>query len=167
VSRRRALPARILGVAVLLLIGLAPHARGESWGGITPGETTRQALRASYGPPTRERVLVEEGRTVAEWTYAGQQAPRGIERVVVSFGLVRPGGFDPEVVRAVTLYPKPRIFSTQAITNGWGKPDGVATEEATGRPALQWASRGLLIVLDKGGNWAEMMLFAPKPPAQP
>lgn len=153
---------------VLGLVALARPAAPESWGGVTPGETTRRELEALHGRPTRERVVVEDGRTVPEWTYVADRAPRGLERMVVSFGFMRPAGFTPDVVRSVTLYPKPRVFSLQAIANAWGTPDAVATEEATGRPAFRYDARGLFIVLDRTGAWAEMMLFAPRQgPARP
>jgi hypothetical protein len=150
-----------------LLLLAAGAAGAASWGGIVPGETTRRQVEAQYGRPTRERQMVEEGRTVPEWTYDGDRAPKGLERMVVSFGFIRPQGFTPEVVRAITLYPNPRVFSVQAITNGWGVPDGVGTEEATGRPALRYGAQGLVVVLDRTGAWAEMLLFAPAPPKTP
>jgi len=134
----------------------------ESWGGLTPGETTRAGVETLFGRPSRERPLVEEGRTVPEWTYAAERAPQGLERMVVSFGLLVGGRFAPDVVRAVTLYPKPRIFSLHVITNGWGPPDAIGTEEATGRPSFHYRTRGLLVILDRTGSWAEIMLFGPR-----
>ena len=137
----------------------------ESWGGLTPGETMRAGVEALYGRPSRERLLVEEGQTVAEWTFAGDHAPRGLERMVISFGLMAGGRFVRDVVRAVTLYPKPRVFPLQAILGGWASPDAIGTEEATGRPTFHYRSRGLFIILDKTGSWAEFLLFGPRQPA--
>lgn len=148
--------------AVLVGVGLAGAA---TWGGIVPGQTTGREVQAQYGRPTRERTMVEEGRTVPEWTYAGDRAPRGLDRMVISFGFIRPQGFSPDVVRAVTIYPRPRVFSAQAIGAAWGVPDVYATEEATGRPALRYDAKGLFIILDKSGEWAELLLFAPERPA--
>jgi hypothetical protein len=136
----------------------------ESWGGVTPGETTRAGVETLFGRASRERALVEEGRTVPEWTYAAERAPQGLERMVVSFGLLGGGRFTPDVVRSVALYPKPRVFSLRAITNGWGPPDAIGTEEATGRPSFHYRTRGLLIILDRTGAWAEFMLFGPIQP---
>lgn len=163
-SRRRR--GAVRGLAPLLLaVLLAGPAGAASWGAITPGETSRKDVEARYGRPTRERVLVEEGRTVPEWTYAGERAPRGLDRMVISFGFIRPQGFTPDVVRAITLYPKPRVFTVEAIANGWGTPDAVATEDQTGRSALRYDRLGLLIIMDRTASWAEMLLFAPAQPA--
>jgi hypothetical protein len=82
--------------------------------------------------------------------------------MVLSFGLMVTGRFVPDVVRAVTLYPKPRVFALPAISSGWGSPDAIGTEEATGRPSFHYRTRGLLIILDKTGSWAELMLFGPR-----
>jgi hypothetical protein len=157
-------PWRGLGGLVLaaaVAVQAAVPLGAEVWGGLTPGVSTRRDVEALYGKPSRERAVVEEGRTVPEWTYAGERAPVGIERVVVSFGLLRAGVFAPDVVRAITVYPRPHVFSLRAITNGWGTPDAIGTEEATGRPSFHYRARGLLIVLDRTGSWAELMLFAP------
>jgi hypothetical protein len=108
---------------------------------------------------------VEEGRTVAEWTYAGERAPRGLERMVVSYGFVSGGRFAPDVVRSVALYPRAHVFSLLSISNGWGPPEAVGTEEATGRPSFHYHTQGLLIIFDKTGGWAEFMLFGPRQPA--
>ena len=146
-------------------LGAAGELRAESWGGLTPGETLRGGVERLYGKPSRERPLVEEGRTVAEWTYAGDRAPRGLERMVINYGLGSGAAFNPDVVRAIVLYPKPRIFSLRSISEGWGPPDAVGTEEATGRPSFHYRTRGLFIILDKTGSWAEFLLFGPRQPA--
>ncbi len=160
VWRRRPAP---LGLVVALgMLAVTGDVRAETWGGLTPGETTRAGVETLFGRPSRERLLVEEGRTVSEWTYAAERAPRGMDRMAISFGYMVGGRFAPDVVRSVTLYPHPRVFSLRTITNGWGAPDAIGTEEATGRPSFQYRTRGLLIILDKAGNWAELMLFAPR-----
>ena len=152
-----------LGLALVLgAFALASPAGAESWGGITPGETTRAALERAFGRPSRERTMVEEGRTVNEWTFAGDRAPQGMERMVISFGYLVGGRFMPDIVRAVTLHPKPHVFNFRAIMNGWGSPDAIGTEEATGRPSFHYRNLGLLIILDKTGEWAELMLFGPR-----
>ncbi|HEX2502128.1 MAG TPA: hypothetical protein VHO73_11795 [Methylomirabilota bacterium] len=162
--RRRAGRALVWALAAWVLAG-AGEAGAESWGGLTPGETTRAGVEAVYGRPTRERSLVEEGRTVAEWTYIAERAPRGFERMVVSYGVMSEGRFVPDVVRSVALYPKPHVFSLRSISNGWGPPEAVGTEEATGRPSFHYRTQGLLIIFDKTGEWAEFMLFGPRLPA--
>jgi hypothetical protein len=157
----------VTALALALVAGALAGGRGvgaESWGDLTPGETRRAGVEALYGRPSRERSFVEEGQTVAEWTYAGERAPRGLERMIVAFGLMAGGRFVPDVVRSVALYPKPRIFSLRAISNGWGPPEAVGTEEASGRPSFHYRTRGLLIIFDKTGAWAEFMLFGPRQP---
>ena len=154
-----------VGIAMLLaVLGWTGPAAAESWGGITPGRTTRKEVEALYGRPTRERTVTEEGRTSPEWTYVGDRTPRGLERMVVTFGLLGPRGFVPDLVRGLILSPKPRVFSRRAIVNGWGEPDGVAKFEQTGRLAFRYSAKGLLIVLDPTGSWAESLTFAPEKP---
>jgi hypothetical protein len=143
-------------------LALASTAGAESWGGLTPGQSGRADVERLFGRPSRERTLVEEGRTVSEWTYAAERAPQGMERMVISFGFLVKERFAPDVVRAVALYPKPRVFTFRAITNGWGMPEAIGTEEATGRPSFHYRNEGLLIILDKTGSWAELMLFGPR-----
>jgi hypothetical protein len=48
------------------------------------------------------------------------------------------------------------------VADGWGKPDAIGTDEQTGRPAFRYDAKGLLVILDKTGAWAEMMMFAPE-----
>ena len=149
-----------LGLACLLLAAGAP-ALAASWGGVTPGETLRRDVEARYGAPTRTQNVTEEGRTSVEWTYAGERAPQGMERMVVSYGLLRGTTFVPDVVRSLTLYPKPGVFRVQAISAGWGRPEGIGTDQQTGRSALRFDAQGLFVILDKTGQWAETMVFAP------
>jgi len=160
-ARRRA--RQTIGfLVVVATVAAAGRLGAESWGGLTPGETKQAGVEAIHGKASRERPLVEEGRTVAEWTYAGDRAPRGLERMVVTFGLMVDGRFAPDIVRSVTLYPKPHVFSLAAISNGWGKPDAIGTEESTGRPSFHYRSQGLFIILDKTGSWAELLLLSPR-----
>ena len=158
---------RLLVWLVLTWAGLggATPARADGWGGITPGATTRREVEGRYGRPTRERAVTEGGRTGTEWTYAGDRAPQGLDRLVVGFGLLRGGRFEADVVRGLALHAKPRVFTVQAITNGWGTPDAIGTDQATGRPAFRYDAKGLLIILDQTGEWAEDLLFAPQRPA--
>jgi hypothetical protein len=157
--RRRALGLVVLGALLLASVG---DVGAESWGGMTPGETNRAGVERLYGRPSRERSMVEEGRTVTEWTYAGERAPQGLERMVISFGLDAGGRFSPDLIRALTLYPKPHVFSFRSVSSGWGPPDAVGTEESTGRPSFHYRTLGLLIIFDKTGSWAEFLLFGPK-----
>ena len=152
---------RVAGV-LALGFGLAAAAAAATWGGITPGETTRREVEARYGRPSRERSVTEGSYTGAEWTYTGDRAPRGLDRMVVGFGLIGPRGFAPDVVRALTLYAKPRVFTVPAITAGWGPADAMGIDQATGRQALRYDAKGMLVLLDPKAEWAEILLFAPE-----
>jgi len=150
--------------SALVLLAWAVLAGAAGWGGITPGQTLRREVEARYGKPSRERTVAEEGRSTAEWTYTGDQAPRGIDRMVVNFGLLKGGLFQPDVVRSLTLHTRRGVFPMKMIADGWGKPDAIGTDEQTGRPAFRYDAKGLLVILDKTGAWAEMMVFAPERP---
>lgn len=153
---------RWLGAA-LIPLAVVDVASASGWGGITPGETMQRDVEARYGRPTRERRVTEGGLTGSEWAYFEGRAPQGLDRMVVAFGLLRRGRFVPDVVRSLTLYPKPQIFSVVAITEGWGKPDIIGTEDRTGRPVFRYDAKAIMIVLDRTGEWAEVMVFAPEP----
>lgn len=162
---RRGAALTRLAAAIGLTLGALGNpirpAAADSWGGIVPGESTLRDVQARFGSPTRERSVVDEGRTAAEWTYFGDRAPAGLERMVVSFGLLGPAGFVPDVVRGLVIYPKPRVFSLGDITAGWGTPDAVGSDEQTGQVALRYDRRGVLVILDRTETWAEVILFAP------
>jgi hypothetical protein len=149
-----------IGVTCLLLAAGVP-AEAANWGGITPGESLRRDVEARYGAPSRTQTVTEEGRTSVEWTYAGDRAPKGLERMVVSFGLLRGTAFVPDVVRSLTLFPKPGVFRVPSLSAGWGKPEAIGSDERTGRSAFRYDSQGLLVILDRTGQWAETMVFAP------
>ena len=150
-----------LALSLTLLAGRG-NVGAETWGGITPGATMRAEVERLYGRPSRERTMVDEGRTVAEWTYAEDRAPRGLLRMVVNYGLMSGDRFVPDVVRSVTLFPKAQVFSLTTIASGWGEPDAIGTEESSGRPSFHYRTRGLLIVFDKTGSWAEILVFGPR-----
>ena len=158
---------RTWGGLLCLVMLLAPLlASAASWGGITPGESLRRDVEARYGKPSRERTVTEEARTAPEWTYVGDRAPRGMERMVVSFGLLKGAAFVPDLVRSVALYPKPGIFRVRTVSEGWGKPDAIGTDERTGRPAFRYDAKGLLVIFDRTGEWAEVMVLAPEKPPE-
>ncbi len=143
-------------------------ASAADWGGIQPGVSTSQDVEALYGPPVTRHTVVEEGHSAPEWTYTGTRAPRGVDRLVVSFGLMGSSGFRGDLVRAVTLYSKPRIFTVEGITSAWGKPDAIGTNEKTGQTLFRYDTKGLLVVMHKSGEWVEVLLFTPPvAPVQP
>jgi hypothetical protein len=151
---------RGLAAGALLLIATAVSAAG--WGGITPGETLRREVEARYGRPSRERTVTEGNLTGSEWLYSGDRAPRGLERMVVGFGLVRPQGFAPDVVRSLVLFPKPNVFPVATITDGFGLPDAVGSDDEQNRPLFRYDTRAIVVILNRTGEWAETIVFAPE-----
>lgn len=147
----------------LLLIPLAA-AQAEEWGGINPGVTTLDQVRERYGAPTRESQPKVEGFDTKEWVYEAAQVPAGLVRMTVDFGLLTPGGFRPSVVRLLKLEPKPLIFGRNTVIEGWGLPDGAASQD--GLDTFFYKS-GLFVLFDKDGVSATSMVFGPPQPDTP
>lgn len=151
-----------LALAAGLVLGAATRVDAAGWAQIVPGESRRRDVEAVYGKPSRERSVVEEGRTVSEWTYTSDKCPKGVSRMVIAYGLILDGQFGPDVVRSLTVYPDPGAFSEAALTNGWGEPVRRGIDDASGRTLLGFAE-GLIVALDRTGKYAEVMVFAPVP----
>jgi len=152
--------AKLAGLLLLLLLPAA--ASGEEWMGVVPGKTDKTAVRAIFGPPTREVAKKEEGYDTSEWIYDGGKAPAGATRLLVQFGLLSGGSFRGAVVRALTYFPKPNIFPRVAILDGWGTPDKTGTDP-NGRVVLFYR-RGFVATLDKDGRETLEMLFTVEQP---
>jgi hypothetical protein len=149
--------AAVLGFALAL-----PAAAGAAgWGGIEPGDTTLEQVRERYGAPSKETKQKVENYDTATWTYEGPKAPAGINRMVVEFGLLKPDGFKPNIVRVFVLEPRPTIFALQTVIDGWGLPS--AAGDQGGFPTMLYEA-GLLVVFDKQTLWAASMTFTlPQP----
>lgn len=150
-KRRLAAWAATLLVSALASVGVAAE-----WGGITPGMSTHETVRARYGNPSQESRETVEGYPTTRWVYQGAAAPVGMKRMVVDFGLLSPQGYRPTVVRSMTLEPKPGVFRRGVVVGGWGSPDRIGTEEE--REVFYYAS-GLVVYFAKGGADAITMLF--------
>jgi hypothetical protein len=153
----------IRSIAAVLGLALAmPVAAGATgWGGIDPGETTIEQVRDRYGAPSNETKQKVESYDTATWIYEGDKAPSGIKRMVVDFGILRPDGFKPELVRVFMIEPKPTIFAVQTVVDGWGLP--TAAGEQDGYPTMLYEA-GLVVVFDKQTLWVESMTFTvPQP----
>jgi hypothetical protein len=109
----------------------------------------------------REKV---EGYDTENWTYEGAQAPTGLVRLMVEFGLVRADTFRREVVRAFRLEPRPGTFNRAVVTNGWGFPDLMGRE---GESDLFLYKEGLLVYFDRQGWNAQLMIFTVPQPRDP
>lgn len=151
-----------VALAALALIGAAPAA---DWANIRPGQTVQNDVRQQFGQPTRVTSQKLEGYDTTQWRYEGDQAPRGMLRVTIDFGLLTPQGYKAEVVRSMLLEPRPGIFNRATIVSGWGVPDAVEKEGAT--PVFKYLG-GLFVYFDKEGWLAERLFFVHMaPPTAP
>ena len=147
------------GAALVLgLLLVASVACGAEWQTIRPGESTQEAVRAQFGQPTKVSSQKVEGYDSAQWLYDGPQAPRGVARMTIDFGLLTPQGYKPEIVRVIQLQPKPGVFTRRTIIMGWGAPQGVKTE--AGAESIFYEA-GLIVRFDKDGWMATSMVFTP------
>jgi len=157
--------ARLAAAVVLtgLALGVPPAVAGQ-WGGIEPGESTMTAVRNLRGAPSRTTTQKVEGYDTAEWTYEDAKAPAGIRRMTIDFGLMTPRGYQAALVRLLKLEPKPGAFDRNAITAGWGAPDGVGKD---GEVEFFFYKEGLFVYFDKDGVGVVSMVFTPPqlPPA--
>jgi len=121
---------RPLAALALAVAFLAPavNVRAEQWGAMVPGESTMDAVRALRGQPTRTTTVKVDGYDTAQWVYERVQAPPGITRLTIYFGLRTPSGYRPEIVRSFKLEPRPGIFDRGLVLVGWGPPAGVGRE---------------------------------------
>jgi hypothetical protein len=158
---RRALAA---GLAAALLLAAPSAAPAEEWGGIVPGTTVIDQVRARYGAPSRESRAKVEGYDTMQWVYEGARAPEGIVRMVVDYGLLTPEGYKPTVVRLLRLEPKPKVFGRSTVAQGWGMPDSVTRQND--EEVIVYRS-GLIVTFDKEGLFAVLLTFTPPQPPPP
>ena len=147
---------RLIVAVLVVVLGAPAVARAASWGGIEPGETTLEQVRGDYGMPSKETRQKTEGYDTTTWTYEGAKAPGGMNRMVVEFGILKPDGFKPNLVRLFVVEPKPTIFAVQTIVDGWGLPS--ATGEDGGSPTMFYEA-GLVVMFNKQTHWAESLIF--------
>jgi len=156
---------RLIAMVLALALALPAAAGAASWGGIEPGDTTLEQVRERYGAPSKETKQKVENYDTTTWIYEGPKAPGGINRMVVDFGILKPDGFKPNVVRVFVLEPKPSIFAVQTVIDGWGLPS--AAGDQGGYPTMLYEA-GLVVVFDKQTLWADSMTFTlPQPLPQP
>ena len=151
-----------LAIAIALLAcALAAPAGAADWGGIVPGATTMDELRARYGGPTRTATEKTEGYDTASWTYEGSQAPTGMKRMVIDFGLMSAGQFRRDVVRSFRLEPNAGAFDRRTILAGWGEPSRAGREADAD---IFVYAEGLIVYFEKDDFRARMMIFTPPQP---
>ncbi|HEY7040552.1 MAG TPA: hypothetical protein VID28_16945 [Methylomirabilota bacterium] len=151
-------------VLFLVLSVLGSPARAEEWGGIDPGVTTLDAVRARYGAPTKETKAKVEGYDTTQWVYEERQAPGGIQRMTIEYGLLTPQGYKPNVVRLIRLEPKSMVFGKTTVVQGFGVPDGMSTQNDQ---EIYFYKSGLLVTFNKEGTEAIVLNFTPPQPDQP
>ena len=157
----RRFAALVLAVALLAPV---PNARGEQWGAMVPGESTMAAIRALRGQPTRTTTEKVEGYDTVRWVYEAAQAPRGITRLTIDFGLRTASGYHAEVVRSFKLEPRPGVFDRNWVVQGWGPPAGVGRD---GEVDFTFYKEGLFVYFAKDDFQVASMVFTPPqlPPA--
>ena len=151
-----------------LLVLLVAPATAADWGQIKPGASTQAAVRSRYGAPTRETPQKVEGYDTVQWLYEGPQAPVGMTRMTVDFGLLTPSGYRKDVVRTFRLEPKHEVFNKKLVVDGWGPPSQVGKE---GELEFFLYAEGLLVYFGKDENEVLAMIFTPPqklpPPTAP
>ena len=153
-----------IAVALAVALTLPAAACAASWGGIEPGDTTLEQVRERYGAPSKETKQKTENYDTTTWIYEGPKAPAGINRMVVDFGILKPDGFKPDLVRVFVIEPRQSIFAVQTVIDGWGLPSAAGDQD--GYPTMIYEA-GLVVVFDKQAAWAESMTFTvPQPVPQ-
>lgn len=147
-----------LALASLTLLAVAAPVRAEEWGAIVPGKSTPASVRAQYGPPTKIQAQKLEGYDTAQWVYEGAQAPAGLVRLTVDFGLLTAAGYQKDVVRAFRLDPKAGVFNRTLVLDGWGIP---ATIGRDGEFEVFVYAQGLVVYFDAEGRIVQTMVFTP------
>lgn len=152
---------RLAALTLLALAALAPAARASDWGLIVPGQSTLESVRARYGPPTKAEPQKIDNYDATAWVYAGAQAPPGMLRMTVDFGLLTGAGYKKDVVRSFRLDPKPGVFNKKLVTDGWGRPTKAGVD---GNFEIFLYEDGLLVYFPKDGDDATAMIFTPPQP---
>ncbi len=152
---------RFIAAVLGLALALPAAACAASWGGIEPGETSLEQVRERYGSPSKETKQKLENYDTTTWIYEADKTPAGINRMVVDFGILKPDGYKPNLVRVFVIEPRPSIFAVQTVVDGWGVPS--AAGDSSGFPTMVYEA-GLVVVFDKQSLWAESMTFTvPQP----
>ena len=146
-----------------LLVGPA-GAQAEEWGGIEPGITTIDQVRARYGAPSKETRAKVEGHDTIQWVFEDARAPGGIQSLTVDYGLLTPQGYKQTVVRAFRIVPKPKIFGKNTVAQAWGPPDAIAMQN---EQETFFYKSGLVVIFTKEGDDTVLMTFTPPQPDAP
>ena len=155
---------RLLTLVVVALALSSTPAGASEWANIIPGTSTMDAVRAQHGGPTRAESQKTDNYDTTSWVYEGAQAPVGLLRMVVDFGILQAGGYRRDVVRSFRIEPKPGVFHRRIVLSGWGAPERVGKQ--AGGEVFYYAD-GLVVIFDKEGFQALSLVFTPPQPIEP
>ena len=150
-------------IAAVMLAGALPAAAAE-WGDIRPGISTTANVRALYGAPSKTDKQKVENYDTETWVYEGPQAPAGLTRLIIEYGLVLSDKFQPNVVRAFRVEPQPGGFTRRIIILGWGPPDRAGRD---GDTDVFVYYEGMIVYFDESGQDAKLVLFTVAQPRDP
>ena len=148
----------------MLAVALPVAALASEWGTIIPGTSTMDGVRAQYGGPTKSETQKTDNYDTTSWVYEGAQAPVGLLRMVVDFGILQASGYRRDVVRSFRIEPKPGVFHRRMVLAGWGAPERVGKQ---GETEVFYYAEGLVVMFDKEGFDARMLVFTPPQPIEP
>lgn len=152
----------------LLMLGMIVFAVplaavASEWGTIVPGASTMETVRAQYGGPTKNETQKTDNYDTTTWVYEGAQAPAGMLRMVVDFGILHAGGYRRDIVRSFRIEPKPGVFHRRMVLAGWGAPERVGKQ---GETEVFYYAEGLVVMFDKEGFNAQTLVFTPPQPIE-
>jgi hypothetical protein len=153
---------RRAAIVLIALLALCGPAAAAEWGGLIPATSTMDSVRAQFGAPTRTESQKVEGYDTTTWIYEGTQAPTGMTRMVVEFGLLQAAGFQHNVLRSFRLEPHPGVFTRVTVLTGWGRPTGVS--EQGGSDSFYYED-GLVVIFDTEAWSAINMVFTQPQPS--
>ena len=145
-------------LALALVVLAAGPAHTAEWSNVRPGVSTLDNVRTQFGPPTQQSSQKVQGYDSVRWVYEGPQAPRGMVRVTVDFGLLTPQGYRADLARVMRLEPSPGIFTRTTVVGGWGMPQRTGKHKDAD---VFFYDSGLMVFFDKEGWLAQTMIFAP------
>src|SRR4249920_3375952 len=98
-------------ITVVAVLAPALPVAAAEWGDIRPGISTTANVRAQYGAPSKSSKQKVENYDTETWIYEGPQAPAGLNRLTVEFGLVQSDKYQANVVRDFQIEPLPGGFT--------------------------------------------------------
>ena len=151
-------------ITVVAVLAPALPVAAAEWGDIRPGISTTANVRAQYSTPSKSSKQKVENYDTETWIYEGPQAPAGLNRLTVEFGLVQSDKYQANVVRDFRIEPLPGGFTRTVVNLGWGQPDRMGRD---GETDVFVYLEGLIVYFDDTGQNAKLMLFTVPQPRDP